>query len=138
MQIDLKPVEAFSGQPEANREVRELADRVWGPPEQRAEHFPSVRLTWEAPTGWIVQVRDDGRLVSSVGITKRTVLFDERTVRACGIFGMMTDPAYQRRGFGRAAMERAADFIWREQRSELGLLLSSEMALPFYLKSFAK
>lgn len=134
MQIYLRPVDAFRGREDDNREIRELAARVWGPPEQRAKRFPSLRLTWAGPSGWIVRVRDEGQLVSSVGIVQRTVLRRERCVDIGGISGMMTDPAHQRRGFGRAAMERAADFILQELRAEMGLLLSSESAVPFFLR----
>jgi GNAT superfamily N-acetyltransferase len=76
----------------------------------------------------------DGRLVSCLWITERTILVGGRPARAAGLRGVRTDPAYRRRGFGRAAMELAADFTWRELRPELALLLSSEMAVPFYLR----
>jgi GNAT superfamily N-acetyltransferase len=50
--------------------------------------------------------------------------------RAGTIRGVQTDPAYRRRGFARALMLLAHDYIW--QQADMGILLSSEMALPFY------
>jgi GNAT superfamily N-acetyltransferase len=45
---------------------------------------------------------------------------------------MRTHPDHRRLGFGRAAMARATRFIWEQVRPDMALLLSSEMAVPFY------
>src|SRR5207244_10657661 len=51
---------------------------------------------------------------------------------AGGVRGVLPDPAYRRRGFARGALERGTAYLFDELRVELGLLLSSEMAVPLY------
>ena len=80
----------------------------------------------------MIRVHQDSRLVSRVVVIERTVMVDGRRVRAGGISGVRTDPEFRRRGYASAAMRRAADVFWPDLRVDLGLLLSSEMAVPFY------
>jgi aminoglycoside 2'-N-acetyltransferase I len=115
------------------RECDDLEMAVRGPPEDRP-HDPSV-LSWapiEPESDWVVRVWDQEVLVSFVVISERNVAIGGRTIRAACIRGMRTHPDYRRRGFGTAAMNRAAGLIWKEVRPEMALLLSSEMAVSFY------
>jgi GNAT superfamily N-acetyltransferase len=105
---------------------RDLQVAVHGPPDKRAPGL-AARLTWagiEPDATWVVRVRVDGRLVSYVGNIQRTILIDGSPVRAAGIRGVMTHPAYRRRGFGRAAMLRAMAFIWQTLQPDLALLVA--------------
>jgi len=73
------------------------------------------------------------RLVSSASICQRRILLNNQPVRACGIRGVMTHPDARRQGYGRAAMQTVTTCIWRDLAPDLALLLSSAMAVPFYL-----
>jgi GNAT superfamily N-acetyltransferase len=116
------------------REFGDLQTAVHGPPAAR-RRLPGARFAWapiEPDGDRVVRVRAAGRLVSALVVTQRTIRVGGVPARAAGVRGVVTHPAYRRRGFGRAAMERAAAFIWQEVRPDLALLLSSAMAVPFY------
>jgi GNAT superfamily N-acetyltransferase len=116
-----------------HQERQQLSMRVNGPPEARSGSTAG-RLTWAGidDTLCAVTVRHEGRLVSSLFVNARTILVNERAVYAGGIRAVMTDPAYRRRGFARAALERAHQYMWQDLQVQLGLLLSSAMAVPLY------
>jgi len=130
MRVDLTPTTELT---EAERqELRELATRVHGARELRRD--AATRLVWGGidDTVSAVRVRLGGLLVSSLFVAERGILVDGRRTHAGGVRGMVTHPEYRRRGLGRAAMQRATRFMWQDLRADLGLLLSSEMAVPFY------
>lgn len=113
------------------RELRDLAVRCFGPPEQRPPH--PLTIAPDEDTKFIVRVwGDHGPLVSCLWITERTIRVDGRSAHVAGIRGVRTDPAHHRRGFASAAMRHAEAFIWRELRPDLAMLHSSIMAVPFY------
>ena len=132
MDVSLRPVtnfvEGLSAQ--ERRELSDLATRCFGPPELRTPH--PLTISPDEDTRYVVRVWEDGLLVSCLWITERTILVDGQPTRIAGIRGVRTDPPCRRRGFGAAAMRAAAEFIWRELRPDLAMLLSSEMAVPFY------
>ena len=132
MGVSRRPVTSFvdSLSAEERRELSDLATRCFGPPESRTPH--PLTISPDEDTRFVVRVWESGRLVSCLWITERTILIDGRSTRIAGIRGVRTDPAYRRRGVATAAMRVAADFIWRELRPDLAMLLSSEMAVPFY------
>jgi len=131
MEIDLRLTSQLS-EPDT-QEVHALAVQVWGPPEEARNRSPSARLTFTDIPTCVLRVCEEGKLVSFVGIVERSILIDGQSARAAGISGMMTHPRFRRRGYGSAAMRRATDFILEDLRAELALLLSSEMAVPFYM-----
>jgi aminoglycoside 2'-N-acetyltransferase I len=132
MDVSLRPVTNLVGglSPEECCELSDLFTRCFGPPESRTPH-PLV-IAPDEDTRYVVRVWEDGLLVSGLWITERTILVDGQPTRIAGIRGVRTDPAYRRRGFASAAMRAATDFIWRELRPDMAMLLSSEMAVPFY------
>ncbi|MFN8634727.1 MAG: GNAT family N-acetyltransferase [Chloroflexota bacterium] len=111
-------------------ELGDLSIRCFGPPELRTPH-PLV-IAPDSDTRYVVRVWRAGLLVSCLWITERTILIDEHPTRIAGIRGVRTDPAHRRQGFGAAGMRAAEEFVWRELRPDLAMLLSSEMAVPFY------
>ena len=128
MQVDLRPTAELSD--DNHRELRELDERVHGPRETRPQ---SLKWAGIEDTLCAVRVREPaGRLVSVVYVNAREILVNGNRTSAGGIRGVKTDPAYRRQGYGRAAMQRAMGYIWQELQPEMGLLLSSQMAVPFY------
>lgn len=116
---------------DGRRELNELGVRCFGPPEQQRQSLHLVPAPAD-DSKHVVRVWEGDRLVSCLWLTERTILIAGRGTDVAEIRGVRTDPAYRRRGFGAAAMRRAADFIRQEPRPDLALLLSSEMAVPFY------
>jgi GNAT superfamily N-acetyltransferase len=118
---------------EDHQELRELSWRVHGPPEARRSSAVG-RLTWAGieDTVWSITARQGGLLVSSLFVGERVILLDGVERRAGTIRGVVTDPAHRRRGFGRAVMLLGQQYIWQAIGADLGILLSSEMAVPFY------
>jgi GNAT superfamily N-acetyltransferase len=70
---------------------------------------------------------EDGRLASHVGVLKHTVSAAGRAVRVCGLGGVVTLAGFQRRGFARQLMERAA-----EGDLEAGLLFCLPRMVDYY------
>lgn len=130
MHIDLTPTSELS--PAERQELADLNVLVNGPPEARQD--PAARLVFGGyeDTRSAVRVRLDGLLVSCLFLAERRMLIDAQPTHVGGMRGVLTHPSYRRRGFGRAAMLRGQKAIWEEIQPELALLLSSEMAVPFY------
>jgi GNAT superfamily N-acetyltransferase len=115
-------------------ELSQLNELVNGTRAQR-QASPAGRLTWAGrdEMRWAVQARlDGGLLVSSLLVTTRRILVNGVNLAAGGISSVMTHPDYRRRGFARACMQRAARIIFEDEHVDLGLLLSSPMAVPLY------
>jgi GNAT superfamily N-acetyltransferase len=91
-------------------------------------------LAWAKlePTDYFIRLHADGDLRACAWLTRRAVVVDEREAEVAGVRGVMTDPGYRRRGFGRIVMERAHDLIRSLDDCEFALLFSSVMAVPFY------
>jgi aminoglycoside 2'-N-acetyltransferase I len=130
MHVELTPTLQLTT--EDHNELRELRHRVHGPPETRRD--AAMQLVWAGmdDTVCVVRVRLEGVLASSVFVTARIILVDQQPRHAGGIRGMLTHPDYRRQGLGRAAMQRATRFMWQDLGAEVGVLLSSKMAVPFY------
>lgn len=111
-------------------EWRRLGDLVHPPDRPR----PPNPIEW-APrldTDQIVRVWDEDELRACAWVTWRTVTIDDRAVHVAGIRGVMTHPGQRRKGYGRAAMLHAqASIDWRAD-TEMAILFSSEMGVPFY------
>jgi GNAT superfamily N-acetyltransferase len=84
------------------------------------------------PTDYLIRLLHGGDLRACAWVTRRTISVAGRETRAAGIRGVMTDPEYRRRGYGRVVMERAHELMRSFADCEFGLLLSSVMAVPFY------
>jgi GNAT superfamily N-acetyltransferase len=84
------------------------------------------------PADYLIRLWDDCDLRACAWVTLRAIRVDGRETHAVGVRGVMTDPSYRRRGFGRLVMERAQELIRSRSDCEFGLLFSSVMAIPFY------
>jgi GNAT superfamily N-acetyltransferase len=115
-------------------ELSRLNELVNGPPAQR-QASPPGQLTWAGrdQMRWSVRARlDEGLLVSSLFVTTRRILVNGVSVPAGGISSVMTHPDYRRRGFARACLQRAERIMFEDEQADMGLLLSSPMAVPLY------
>ncbi|MGH9174960.1 MAG: GNAT family N-acetyltransferase, partial [Vicinamibacterales bacterium] len=131
MQVTLKPRSAIT--PAEMEELYALDDAVYphgglgGPPGME-------RVVWADPE-WDIVVRDaSGLAVSHAGILERNALLDGQPLRIAGIAEVLTHPAHQRRGYGAAALGRAAEFMRDELRSPFAFLVCPEEAIPFYTR----
>jgi GNAT superfamily N-acetyltransferase len=92
-------------------------------------------LRWadlDAETDYLIQFREDDELRACAWVTRRTVTISDQEMCVAGIRGVITDPDYRRRGYGRAVMERAHRLMRSFPDCEFALLFSSVMAVPFY------
>ena len=121
--------------PQERQDVGALMAMAFG--REAQPDLPAHRLTWTPPdpnSDWWLQVHEADRLVSFLLIIRRTILVNGDPTPVAGVRGLATHPDYRRRGYGSVAMQRATEFVWQELRPQLALLLSSEMAVPFYRK----
>jgi GNAT superfamily N-acetyltransferase len=108
--------------------IRLLSLAVY-PPEQVAD-WPGRHLQWSSAE-WCVRVRQEGTLVSYVGVHLRDATCDGRPVRVGGIGGVKTHPGARRRGFAGLSIRRAVDFF-REAGVGFALLVCAPTLLAYY------
>jgi GNAT superfamily N-acetyltransferase len=84
-------------------------------------------------TAFVVDAEEPGRLAASaVGVIEHRVASPANPSGRLGyIFGVATDPAYRRRGFSRACMQRLLAWYKRENITRVDLMASAE-AEPLY------
>jgi GNAT superfamily N-acetyltransferase len=131
MDLDLRATADLSAEDIA--ELRALHVRVHGPPDVE-RLTPGGQLRWAGLKDMlcVVRVRDAAVLVSCAFVTAREILVNGNPVRAGGLCDVQTDPDYRLRGFARAAVQAATNCMSEQPAVELGLLFSSEMAVPLY------
>jgi aminoglycoside 2'-N-acetyltransferase I len=109
----VEPLEADVYPPEIMRDVL-WRDVEWA-------HAARRVLAWD---GYL--------LVCHVGIYERVGMHDGSPARIAGIGGVMTRNGYRRRGFARAAMERAAGYMRGAVGADFGLLFCEQHNDRFY------
>lgn len=102
-----------------------LAD-IFGPPTH----------TW-SPPDWCVLVFDSpgGELVSYLEMVRRDCDVGGRPVAVGGVSGVITRPAWRRRGYASAGLRRAARFLDESLGVDFGLLVCSEEKIPLYQRA---
>jgi len=75
---------------------------------------------------------EGNRLVSHVGVLTHTVSIDGRDVRVGGVGGVVTLPGWQRHGYARLLMERAADWFAAGRGLEAALLFCLPRMIDYY------
>ncbi len=79
-------------------------------------------------TAFVVDADEPGRLAASVvGVVEHRVASPANPSGRLGyVFGVATDPAYRRRGFSRACMERLLAWYKRQKITRVDLMASAE------------
>jgi GNAT superfamily N-acetyltransferase len=104
-----------------------LADAAF-PPEPGD---PAGDMAWAAADETAIARDPDGRVAAMVGIVHRDGTLDGAPVRLAGIGGVATWPDLRRRGYARAALERALEAI-DARGPDLTMLICAPARVPFY------
>jgi hypothetical protein len=90
-----------------------------------------VPLEWRSRDCHIM-LYDDSYLASHVGLLKQTITVGGRPVVVGGVGAVITVLDRQGRGFARAAMRFAHDYMCDQLGVEFGMLFCFERLVPFY------
>ena len=78
-----------------------------------------------------VFARDD-LLIAHTALLSITLDFNGESYRCGGLAGVMTYPAFRKRGYGRRLVTAATDMILNSGDYDIGLLWTADHNLPFY------
>jgi len=112
-------------------EWAQLVSKAYPPGERRL----GSDLHWadlDAQTDYLILLRHDSELRACAWVTKKTISVSGHEIRVAGIRGVVTDPGYRRRGYGRLVMARAHELMGTFSDCDFAVLFSSVMAVPFY------
>ncbi|MEP3224522.1 MAG: GNAT family N-acetyltransferase [Parasphingorhabdus sp.] len=103
--------------------------------ELRKRVYPANQL--ESPIEWAQAERrlflysgEDIRAVA--GLYQREILWDNQYIAIAGIGGVMTDPAYQRQGFGKQIIRHLVAMLKAQDDWAFVLLFCEDHNIPFY------
>lgn len=86
----------------------------WAPPQMR----------------WLM--KEEGHVVSTVGLIRREILAGEIRLRIGGIGGVATRPDRQRLGYAARLMEASAQFMQSDPWFQYGMLFCDQNRIPYY------
>lgn len=125
MQIDISSGDATW------EDVRLLHELVWSPAYMATRHWRDV--VWaHAHLRVLVRETDSASVVSHVGLYVREIVWNDRTVTAGGIGGVMTHPDKRAMGFASAAMGRAVDHFRTVAKADFALLFCEPHNFDLY------
>jgi aminoglycoside 2'-N-acetyltransferase I len=124
-------IEVLNGK-ESWQTAATLFDAVW-PPDVVAK-LPWADIVFaDADLRVLVQAEGEG-LVCHVGIFRREVTWNGRTIRAGGIGGVATRADLRRRGYASIALNAAIQTLKDEGATDFGLLFCEPSNVPFYIE----
>ncbi len=101
------------------------------PPKPGAPKNPSP-IKWARPQ-WSILLWDvDSQLVSYVGALTRLGFCDNQEILIGGIGGVKTHPAQRGKGYAKAGIQRATDFLRRELGVDFSLLVCRAALMTYY------
>jgi predicted N-acetyltransferase YhbS len=89
---------------------------------------------WAAPTMRFLG-KEDGRVVSTVGLIRREILVGEISYRVGGIGGVATRPDRQQLGYAGKLMAASKRFMKDDPWYQYGMLFCDPKRIPYYQKS---
>jgi len=123
MSIEIRRVKSLSD--EESKRLYGWSDDVFG-----SAHL-DIRCR---PTAWRFLVYADEKVVSQAGVLNHVVTIGNLKVRVGGIGGVVTVPSARLKGYARAVLQAALDFMREEWEAEFGFLLCLDGMIPFYQK----
>jgi predicted acetyltransferase len=90
-------------------------------------------MRWASPD-WAVMVWEGEEMVSNVHIITRTAKAGEEAVRLGGIGNVATKVEWRKRGYSKAAVQVAMDFLRDPLGVDFGLMITTENMVPSYTK----
>ncbi len=110
--------------------LKALSAAVYPPKPDAAKNASPIK--WARPQ-WSILLRDvDSQLVSYVGALTRLGLCDNQEILIGGIGGVKTHPAQRGKGYAKAGIQRATDFLRRELGVDFSLLVCRADLLTYY------
>lgn len=100
----------------------------WGEDIFGASH---LNIKWRQKD-WHVIVDADSHPQAHVGMLRHTVTVGDRSVRVCGVGGVVTALGAQGRGYAGRAMRYAQALMCDEWAVDFGLLFCLDRLIPFY------
>jgi GNAT superfamily N-acetyltransferase len=89
---------------------------------------------WAAPTMRFLG-KEDGRVVSTVGLIRREILVGGKPSRIGGIGGVATRPDRQKMGYAGKLLVESTRFMLSDTWYQYGILFCDPKRIPFYQKS---
>jgi aminoglycoside 2'-N-acetyltransferase I len=129
MRIDLLPVAELTESDRAS--LGELNSAVY-PPDVVAA-WPGRSIEWAARHWSIIVWNDDRTLaLAHAGVVDRNARLNQASVTIGGIGGVMTHPAFRKRGIAKAAINRCVEFFREKGEFDFALLVCKPDLIPFY------
>jgi hypothetical protein len=100
----------------------------WGEDIFGANH---LNLSWR-PKDLHLLLYVDGRAETHIGLLRHTISVGDRSLRVCGVGGVVTAHASHGKGYASHAMRYAGAFMCRELDVDFGLLFCRDPLVPFY------
>jgi aminoglycoside 2'-N-acetyltransferase I len=127
MTIEIDVVNGNAGWPAA----KPLFDAVWPPHVVEKSSWASIVFA-HPELRVLIQSETEGT-VAHVGIYRRAIKWNGRTVPAGGIGGVSTRPDLQRRGYASLALNAAVETLRHEGSAAFALLFCEPHNAPFYM-----
>jgi aminoglycoside 2'-N-acetyltransferase I len=128
--ISIKMVSQLT--PEENFRVDEISHLAYKPPDGSLSEQDDD-IEWADPE-WTLLGRLEEQIVSLISIFPREVRVNQQGIPVGGVGGVATHPDYQRRGLAGHLMERTITFLRDELKYPFGLLVCSDLRIPYYQK----
>lgn len=91
-------------------------------------------IQWAATTSSVLVWDKAGDLVSHVGLLARRGTVNDSPVLIGGIGGVKTHPTARRRGYARAGIDHAIEFLRAEQAVDFSLLVCRDELASYYVR----
>lgn len=77
-------------------------------------------------------IADQRALFSAATAVWKMMEINGTSYKTCGLSGVLTYPAFRGKGYGRAVVDAATDYIKQQPDADMAILWTGENLLPFY------